>query len=87
MSERKGKRNGISFKKALRIAKRVKPNVDCCTEMTDAYLFGCSKDDWAMTGEGPVAVLKDGGEVYDLATYRAISRFAREIRTYDLYLR
>lgn len=74
----------VTLEKAYKIAKRLKPNIDNGTEMSDAFIFGSHEDDFTLGGDGPVVVWKANGEAYNMTYYFSISHGAKEIREFDL---
>lgn len=59
----------ITYEAALEAAKKLKPSIDNCQEHTDAYIFGCQKDDDSVGGDGPVVILKETGEAVNMVCY------------------
>lgn len=70
----------VSYEKALESARNLKPNVDGCTEMTDAYIFGSTEDEFTIGGDGPVVVMKNNGNAYNMTAYLHRSKGARQIQ-------
>ena len=74
----------VTYEKAYKTAKRLKPNIDHCTEMTDAFIFGSHADDFTFGGDSPVVIWKANGEAYNMTYYFSISHGAKEVRSFDL---
>ena len=70
----------VTYEKAYKTAKRLKPNIDHCTEMTDAFIFGSHADDYTFGGDGP----KANGEACNMTYYFAFSHGAKGVRSFDL---
>lgn len=61
----------VEFKEAYKIAKSLKENIDNCSEYTNAYVFGFSRDDEYCGGYGhtPVVILKENGKSVNMPWY------------------
>ena len=53
----------------LKKAKKLKPNIDSCTEYEDAFMFSSHADDFSIGGDGPVVILKDSGRAINRVDY------------------
>ena len=75
-----GRRMTMTFKKAEKIARGLKENIDFCQEYEDAFIFS-KKDELSIGGDGPVVILKESGEAINMTSYCDSSKAAllREI--------
>ena len=71
----------ISYEKALKKAKELKPKINSGTETENAYIFGdkTSKDD----GNSPVVIMKETGDAKTIIWY-ILNADAPDIRRFDL---
>ncbi|MBR5048554.1 MAG: hypothetical protein IKX74_02750 [Erysipelotrichaceae bacterium] len=63
----------ITFKQALKIARRKDPEVDIYSETRKAYMF-IQESDIMSIGPSPIVVMKDTGEVLNYLSYLALLR-------------
>ena len=75
----------ILYEEALKKAKEFKPNLDCCTEYENGYVFGSYSDDLYVGGIGhtPCVVLKVGGRIISMPEF-VIMGTGKEIKSFDL---
>lgn len=74
----------MTYEKALKKAKKLKPNIDNCMEYSDAFVFGSHADDMNFGGDGPVVILKKNGKAINMVDYLDGSADAELIKTFDL---
>lgn len=67
----------VSYEKAVDKAKKLRDDIDFCTEREDAYIFS-KKDEISIGGIGPVVILKASGKAINMPDYIEISD-AKEI--------
>lgn len=63
----------ITFKQALKTARRIDPDVDIYSETSKAYIFLQEKDMYSLS-DSPIIVLKDSGEDTNYLGYLAYLR-------------
>ena len=76
----------ISFEEALKKVKTLKPSINECSELSNAYIFS-SKDDANYeggSGHTPCVIIKETGEAVNMPTYIAEYGYGEEIRDFDL---
>ena len=76
------RRMTMTFKKAEKMARGLKENIDFCQEYEDAFIFS-KKDEFNIGGDGPVVILKESGEAINMTGYCDSSKAAL-IREIDL---
>ncbi len=60
--DKESSNNKVSFDDALKIARKLKKNIDGCDEYDKGYMFKSSADELTIGGEGACCVLKDTGK-------------------------
>lgn len=75
----------ITYEVALETAKKLKGDIDNCTETENGYIFGCKNDDNYEGGAGhtPVVILKKDGRAVNMPWF-VIHGMGAEIRTFDI---
>lgn len=71
----------ITYEEALKIAKKYKSAINCCTEYNNAYMF--SFDANTDGGDAPIVVMKRSGAVRNMIEY-AVESGNEFIRTFDV---
>lgn len=72
----------LTYADALKIAIKLKPNIDNCREHTDAFIFGSHADDMTIGGDGPCVVLKENGQAINMPSY--LDRAGKFVREYAI---
>ena len=70
----------ITYEKAYKIAKSLKPNADACVEYENAYMFKTKADEWSIGEDGACVILKKNGKAISQTLYfdKYGSDFVRE---------
>ena len=76
----------ISYEQAYEVAKKNKPGIDFCTEMTDAYIFIEKEFADCEGGPGsPCVVLKENGKAINMPYYVAVyNGSSKKVREFDI---
>ena len=75
----------ISYEEALKKAKALKPNIDECSELDNAYIFSCKADENYEGGNhAPCVIIKETSEAVNMPTYISEYGYGKEIKSYDL---
>lgn len=75
----------INYDEALKIAKKVIPNLNYCTEYDKAYVFGHFSGEVQYGGSGsPVAIMKKDGRALSFIGFIASEPGAEQIKTFDI---
>lgn len=76
------KNSPLTYAEALKIAFKLKPNIDNCRENTDAYVFGSHADDCSIGCDGPVVIIKETGRAINMTDYLGdfSGTFVKEIK-------
>lgn len=59
----------MNYETALKKARRLKPNIDHCTEYEKAYSFSSRADEFTFGGDGPVVILKASGRAINFIDF------------------
>lgn len=59
----------ITLFEAEKIARELNPDIDRCSEYSDAFIFSKYADVRTIGGPGPVIVMKKNGQVHDMSWY------------------
>ena len=74
----------IAYEVAYETAKKLKENIDVCTETENGYIFGCKADDNYEGGQHtPIVILKKDGKAVNMPWF-VIHGMGEEIRTFDI---
>ena len=76
----------ITYEEALKKARERKPNLNCCTEYKNGYMFSSTEDKGYKGGYGhtPVIVLKENGNFCDVAIFLCTGMSGKEIKSFKV---